>query len=82
MTYANAKRCTDRIGKTAEVTLRPHMLRHTAATNWVRNRERLDVVQELLGHVSWTSTQVYLHPSDEEMRNAVDALALGKEIAP
>jgi integrase/recombinase XerD len=82
MTYANAKRCTDRIGKTAEVALRPHMLRHTAATNWVRNGERLDVVQELLGHVSWTSTQVYLHPCEEEMRNAVDALALGKEIAP
>lgn len=82
MTYANAKRCTDRIGKTAGVTLRPHMLRHTAATNWVRNGERLDVVQELLGHVSWTSTQVYLHPSEEEMRNAVNALALGKEIVP
>jgi len=82
MTYSNAKRCTDRIARTAGVTLRPHMLRHTAATNWVRNGERLDVVQELLGHVNWTSTQVYLHPSDEEMRNAVDALALGKETAP
>lgn len=82
MTYANAKRCTDRIARVADVTLRPHMLRHTAATNWVRNGERLDVVQELLGHVSWTSTQVYLHPSEEEMRNAVNALALGKGIAP
>jgi site-specific recombinase XerD len=80
MTYANAKRCTDRIARVAGVTLRPHMLRHTAATNWMRNGERLDVVQELLGHVSWTSTQVYLHPSEEEMRNAVGALALGKEI--
>ena len=82
MTYANAKRCTDRIARVADVTLRPHMLRHTAATNWMRNGERLDVVQELLGHVSWTSTQVYLHPSEEEMRNAVDALALGKEMTP
>lgn len=82
MKYANAKRCTDRIAKAAAVTLRPHMLRHTAATNWVRNGNRLDVVQELLGHASWTSTQVYLHPSEEEMRAAVNSLALGTEVAP
>jgi site-specific recombinase XerD len=82
VTYPNAKRCIDRIGRAAKVTLRPHMLRHTAATNWMRNGERIDVVQELLGHVSWTSTQVYLHPSDDEMRRAVDTLAFGTEIAP
>ena len=81
MTYANAKRCIDRIGKTAGLTLRPHMLRHTAATNWVRGGHRIDVVQELLGHASWTSTEVYLHPSAEEMRTAVNNLGLGQEIA-
>lgn len=81
MAYSNAKRCMDRIAKTAGVTLRPHMLRHTAATTWLRNGERIDVVQELLGHASPASTQVYLHPSEEEKRAAVDRLALGKELS-
>lgn len=80
MSYPNAKRCIDRIARTSGLVVRPHMLRHTAATNWIRNGERIDVVQELLGHVSWTSTQVYLHPSDDEMRRAVDNLAFGMEI--
>jgi len=81
MGYPNAKRCADRIAKTAGVTLRPHMLRHTAANTWLRNGERVDVVQELLGHTSPTSTQVYLHPSEAEKRAAVDRLALGKELS-
>jgi integrase len=36
------------------------MLRHTAATNWVRAGIDLDVVQALLGHASLASTTVYL----------------------
>ena len=82
MKYANAKRCTDRIAEAAGVTLRPHMLRHTAGTKWARDGHRLDVIQELLGHASWTSTQIYLHPSEEEMRAAVNRLALGSEATP
>lgn len=37
------------------------MLRHTAATNWVRAGVDLDVVRALLGHVSLASTTVYLN---------------------
>jgi integrase len=36
---------------------------------------RLDVRQALLGHASITSTQVYLHPSSERQRDAVDRVA-------
>jgi len=54
------------------------MLRHTAATNWVRAGVDLDVVQDLLGHVSPASTLVYLHARDEDRRRAVEAVATGE----
>lgn len=54
----------------------PHMLRHTRATIWVRGIDGppvdLDVVQQLLGHVSILSTRVYLHAGDEALRAAVE----------
>lgn len=63
-------------GRTS-VRVRPHQLRHTAATRWVRAGHPLDVVQELLGHKSLDSTQVYLHASAEEMRAAVESVTSG-----
>ncbi|WP_051470633.1 tyrosine-type recombinase/integrase [Arthrobacter sp. 35/47] len=60
------------------VRVRPHQLRHTAATRWVRAGHPLDVVQELLGHKSLDSTQVYLHASAEEMRAAVESVTCGR----
>lgn len=35
----------------------------------------IDVVQSVLGQASILSTQVYLHPSDDRMRQAVERLA-------
>ena len=54
------------------------MLRHTAATGWVRAGTDLDVVQALLGHASLASTTVYLHARDEDKRRAVEAVAAGR----
>lgn len=77
-TYRAAKRFFERLAKDCGFALRPHMLRHTAATNWVRAGVDLDVVQRLLGHASLASTSVYLHASDEERRRAVEAVAAGE----
>jgi integrase/recombinase XerD len=46
----------------------PHQLRHAAGSNL------LDEVQELLGHASPCSTQVYVHPDPARLRAAVDAV--------
>lgn len=78
MTYRAAKRFFERLGTECGFAVRPHMLRHTAATNWVRAGVDLDVVQRLLGHASLASTAVYLHASDEDRRRAVEAVAAGE----
>ncbi|NVM24123.1 MAG: tyrosine-type recombinase/integrase, partial [Desulfobacterales bacterium] len=52
-----------------EVT--PHMLRHTFATRVMR-KTNARVVQALLGHTSLQSTQIYMHPNQDDLREAID----------
>ncbi|HID42014.1 MAG TPA: hypothetical protein EYP33_07695, partial [Pyrodictium sp.] len=50
--------------------VRPHVLRHTFATEALRRGVPLPVVQRLLGHHDIKVTQIYLHLLDEDIRAA------------
>jgi len=68
-----------RAGLAAAVT--PHQLRHAFGSNAADAGCGIDVVADLLGHVSVSSSQVYLHPDPGRLRAAVDAVPSPREQA-
>jgi site-specific recombinase XerD len=68
-----------RLSAAAGFRARPHMLRHSFASEVAMATKDPALVKELLGHASVSSTDVYLHARWEDMRAAVDSRARSGE---
>jgi integrase/recombinase XerC len=66
------KRCLDRAGLPATVEM--HELRHSAADNLWRQTGNLLLVQQLLRHESSETTQRYVHPTRDDLSEALRLL--------
>ncbi len=66
--WAVVKRCAHLAGLKKNVST--HTFRHTCATHMLRNGAQIRHLQEMLGHESLESTQLYTHVTINDLKNA------------
>ena len=69
--WAVVRKYGDKVGLGERLT--PHVLRHSCATHMLDHGADIRVVQELLGHASIATTQVYTKVSAERLRRVFEA---------
>lgn len=71
LTPRSVQRLVEKYAKVAGITkeVTPHTLRHSYATDLLMNGADIRSVQAMLGHASITTTQVYTHITDQQLRD-------------
>lgn len=70
MIFIILKELAEKIGLTKKIS--PHTLRHSFATHLLKNGADLRAIQQLLGHESITTTEIYVHLDNSFLRNVVE----------
>lgn len=63
------KELTEKAGINRKIS--PHTFRHSFATHLLQNGADLRYIQEMLGHSSITTTEIYTHLKNEELRDVI-----------
>ena len=62
--------------------IKPHSIRHNAATRLLRNGANIRDVQQFLGHTDIKTTAMYLHTSEEQLRSVAELTSIKPTIRP
>jgi len=73
-TEDNMRKLVDRLDFKLHFRVTCHTLRHSFASHLNDNGEDILVIQSLLGHASPRSTRIYIHPSQQRIREALEKL--------
>ena len=58
----------------------PHIFRHSVATLMIKNGADLRIIQEILGHSSISTTEIYTHLAKNELKNIYNHVGIGEDL--
>ncbi|MDG3582360.1 site-specific tyrosine recombinase XerD [Galbibacter pacificus] len=70
MVFTVIKRTTEKSGIKKNIS--PHTFRHSFATHLLQNGADLRAIQQMLGHESITTTEVYMHLNRKDLAKVID----------